>query len=266
MDERDDASQGQHFVQLFRRGVEFAEQLLEDNERLRFRVAQLEQENRALGAQSLGEDGFRELVDRMRALEQERDAQGAAAIERDSDSMAEQYRELQSEADRLANLVVALDQLHSTLDPVQAVDICCQILLNQVGAGRFALYAVAGEKLQPVRAHGMELAAVEPLRLGQGTAGRSAAERRVVLTEGPPAAVPAGEPVACVPLLAAGGLLGLFVVWAFLPQKQTINELDGELLRMLATHAGTAVCASALASRSDRALDKAVAVLRGLDG
>ena len=266
MDERDDTSQGQHFVQLFRRGVEFAEQLLEDNEQLRVRVAQLEQENRALGAQSLGEDGYRELVDRMRALEKECDTRVVAAVGRDSDSMAEQYRELQVEADRLANLVVALDQLHSTLDPVQAVDICCQILLNLVGAGRFALYAVDGEQLQPVRAHGMELAALEPLRLGQGTAGRSAAERRVVLTERLPATMPADEPVACVPLLAAGGLLGLFVVWAFLPQKQSVNDLDGELLRMLATHAGTAVCASALASRSHRALDEAVAVLRELDG
>jgi hypothetical protein len=266
MDERDDAGQGQHFVQLFRRGVEFAEQLLADNERLRVRVAQLEQENRALSAQSLGEDGYRELVDRMRALERECDTRAAADDARDGDSMAEQHRELQAEADRLANLVVALDQLHSTLDPVQAVDICCQILLNLVGAGRFALYAVAGEQLQPVRAHGVELASLEPLRLGRGTVGRSAAERRVVLTDRPPAAVPAGEPVACVPLVAAGGLLGLFVVWAFLPQKQTINELDGELLRMLATHAGTAVCASALASRSDRALDEAVAVLRELDG
>src|ERR1700739_3447648 len=62
----------------FKRGAEFTEELMRENEKLRFRVVQLEEERRALvaprgaGAQP-GRAALRELVARIEQLEHERE-------------------------------------------------------------------------------------------------------------------------------------------------------------------------------------------------
>ncbi len=254
----------QEFLQVFRRGVQFTEQLLAENEQLRTRVADLEQENKRFAEQALGEASFKELMDKMQRLEDEKQSLQAQCAETDSRSHAERYRELEDEVDRLANLYVAIYQLHSTLDLEEAVRMTFEILVNLVGAARFVLYAADGQGLVPVRSHGMALGDAPDVVLGQGPAGRAASGREVYLTDAPLDRVPAGQPVACVPLQAAERLLGLLVVDGFLGQKGKITDLDHELLRLLATHAGLALFASALSTKLGGGGQDVVSVLRGL--
>ena len=63
----------------FKRGAEFTEELMRENEKLRFRVVQLEEERRALAASATaqtpaaGAGALRELVARIEQLEAERE-------------------------------------------------------------------------------------------------------------------------------------------------------------------------------------------------
>lgn len=261
-----DKDGAQEFLQVFRRGVQFTEQLLAENEQLRQRAADLESENQRLAEKALGEESFKELMDKMQHLEDEKQKLRAQCVEVDERSHAERYRELEDEVDRLANLYVAIYQLHSTLDLDDVVRMTFEILVNLVGAARFVLYAAGAEGLVPVRAHGMELGDAPAITMGQGPAGRAAANREVFLTDAPLDSVPAAAPVACVPLHVADRLLGLLVVDAFLTQKGGITDLDRELMRLLATHAGLALYASALSTKLDAGGQDVAGVIEGLGG
>ncbi len=236
---------------MFRKGVQFTEQLLAENERLRFRVAQLEQEQNALAEQALGKDTFRDLIDKMSCLEDEKQLlmQRFASIEGVNRGYSDRYREMEAETDRMANLYVAIYQLHSTLDVGEAVRISFEILINLVGAARFALYIADGRRLNPVRTHGLELSSLAPLEPAGGVIAQVLESREMFLADASLAQLPSDSPAACVPLLVADRVIGLFLVDQFLPQKDRVSELDHELLRLVSTHAGMALFSSALSAK-----------------
>src|SRR5262249_27834590 len=139
----------QEFIKtFFKRGAEFAEQLLRENERLRFRLLEVE----ALlptGEVLPGEEGpkaeaVRELLGRIEVLEQERRGRlrRYSAIEQENCDWKKRYGEVERENSNLANLYVASYQLHSTLDLREVLQIIHEILLNLVGAKTFALYLI----------------------------------------------------------------------------------------------------------------------------
>ena len=68
----------EELVQLFKRGAEFSEELLKENERLRFRVVELEAREASGGSD---EGLVKELMDKIRRLEAERDEMRARSSE-----------------------------------------------------------------------------------------------------------------------------------------------------------------------------------------
>ena len=115
-EKKDIFERGEEFLEIFRKGQEFTQGLLKENERLRYRIVQLEEAAKAhisgsgdaTGAYAeklrLYENRLHELEDRLGQIEEE------------NRDFAQRYIEVEDENNKLANLYVASFQLHSTLD------------------------------------------------------------------------------------------------------------------------------------------------------
>ena len=236
------------FLQVFKRGVQFTEELLAENERLRYRVVRLEEENRTLAQQTMVSQAYEELLEQMRTLEDERSTllERFKSVEEETQDFKSRYREIEDENNRLANLYIASYQLNSTLDLKEVVRISFEIIINLVGSMDFALYIADGSKLVPVCAEGRPLASLSLITMGKGSAGRAAQDRVLHVTGDDLTKASVDEPKVCVPLIVGDTMLGMFVVFSFLVQKTCITELDRELFKLLGGHAAMAIFAARL--------------------
>src|SRR5258708_35473456 len=113
-------------LELFNKGKEFTEELLKENQRLRYRIASLETEHGA-GVSS-------EEVQRLRAEiqqltdENRRLTQRFREVEEENKDFANRYIEIEEQNNNLANLYVASYQLHSTLDFREVIQIVQEIV------------------------------------------------------------------------------------------------------------------------------------------
>src|SRR5437588_3475426 len=159
------------FLELFNKGKEFTEELLRENQRLRYRLAAAETESvpheevqrlRAEIAQLSAEN--RRLGTRFREVEEE------------NKDFASRYIEIEEQNNNLANLYVASYQLHSTLDFKEVIQIVQEIVINLIGAEAFAILLL-DEKTNDLRAIACEGEDVVPgienlsARLGDGILG-----------------------------------------------------------------------------------------------
>jgi len=249
---------GQEFLQLYRKVEGFTQELLKENERLRFVVATLEQEKAALTGASPEE--VQSLKGRVQQLEGERDAilQRYKQVEQENLDFANRYLEIEEENNNLANLYVASFQLHSTLDFREVVQIVMEIVINLVGAEKFALMLLDERKgdLYAVSSEGVPREKIPHIRLGEGTIGRVARDGSPWVAEGAaPAEVSFTEPHVVIPMRIKEQLIGAIVIYSLLEQKQSFSPLDFELFNLLAGHAATALFASKLYSESERKLN-----------
>src|SRR5206468_442109 len=127
-------SRAEKFLELFNKGKEFTEELLKENQRLRYRLAASETEGAS-----------REEVDRLRAEVQQlteenrRIATRFREVEEENKDFANRYIEIEEQNNNLANLYVASYQLHSTLDFREVIQIVQEIVINLIGAESFAI-------------------------------------------------------------------------------------------------------------------------------
>ncbi len=237
------------FLQIFKRGVQFTEELLKENERLRGRLVQLEEENRMLAEKSLGAAEYKELLEQLRLLGEER-AQlfdRFQSVERENMDYQQRYREIEDENNRLANLYIASYQLHSTLLLDELMRVISEIIINLIGGREFALYLSQGQQLRPLIVYGRPADKAPTLTEGRGVAGRAARKKTVYVSEDQGKA----NPAVCIPLVVADRLLGMIVIWAFLPHKDSVTELDRELFHLIGLHAAAALHSARLHAEWD---------------
>jgi hypothetical protein len=243
------ASKREFIETFFKRGAEFAEELMRDNERLRYRIAQLEQERHTLAsADRPGSSGnaLRELVTRIETLEAERDAlsERFRGIEAESRDFHARYHDIERENNNLANLYVASYQLHSTMDLREVTQIILEILLNFVGAKTFAIQLVDDERgrLRTLAAEGVDRARVPEGALADGRVGQALASGQRFIDESRLAArADLTLPSIVVPLRIRDKVVGAIVVWDLLVQKTALADVDYELFNLLAAHAAFAL-------------------------
>lgn len=243
----------EELVDMLRKGRAFTEELMCENERLRYRVVQLEAENLNPPELLLNE------VERLR-VENSQMAQKLEflngkfqQVEAENKDFAQRYVEVEEQNESLANLYVASHRLHSTLDSTEVVECIKEILLNMIGSEDFGLFVVDDESGELVRS-GYE---------GE-TAGRLGKERfapgegpegLVALTGQPIFGEEAAErPRACVPLMIKDRVVGVIAIYSLLSHKQGLSLLDHKLLELLAGHAASALISSKLYSMADRKL------------
>ncbi len=243
----------EELVDMLRKGRAFTEELMCENERLRYRVVQLE-------AQMMNPpEMLTKEVERLRVengqMSQKLEFLNGKfqQVEAENKDFAQRFVEVEEQNESLANLYVASHRLHSTLDSSEVVECIKEILLNMIGSEDFALFVVDDESGELVRS-GYE-----------GEAGGGPEKGRVALGEGPEGVValggepffsePAGEgPCACVPLKIKERVVGVIAIYTLLSHKKGLSVLDHKLLELLAGHAASALISSKLYSLADRKL------------
>nr|NIV94461.1 diguanylate phosphodiesterase [candidate division KSB1 bacterium] len=118
-EEKDTISKADDFLQMFKKGAEFTQDLLKENEKLRFRIVQLEESLKEKGHEVAPEDAEAlELQKKIENLEKEKEEilGRIKLVEEENEDFANRYVEIEEENNMLANLYIASYQLHSTLD------------------------------------------------------------------------------------------------------------------------------------------------------
>jgi hypothetical protein len=195
--------QREFYEEYFRKGVELTQALITENEELRSRLSALEE------AAKHSDVGSPTKLDR---------------VERDHHD--------------LACLFVSQTQLARAVEIREATTVMTEVLLNFVGADRFAIYITNGasdpKPLYVYNADRRSLAvpaAIISESASAGTVHIGDIDRREV-TE---------EPVVVFPLQTTSGPFGAIAIWSFLPQKQGFAAIDRRLFDVLSWAGGSAL-------------------------
>lgn len=249
----------EEFLQIFKKGEEFTQELLKENEKLRYKVAKFEEVNKF----SDREESFKAhgLEERVKFLEEENQQllDRYRVVEDENKDFANRYIEVEAENNNLANLYVASYQLHSTLDFNESLKIILEIVMNLIGAEEFSIMMLDEKtnELTIVAQEGMGPEARPSVKLGEGVIGKAAKSGESFYREGDPTDLTGVDylhPLVVIPLKIKEHVIGVIVIYKLLVQKQSFSNVDYELFSMLAGHAATALFSSKLYSQSERKL------------
>jgi transcriptional regulator with GAF, ATPase, and Fis domain len=253
------SARAEEFMHLFKKGAEFTQELLKENERLRFQILKMKEKHR-LGGESGGANSDHERL-RRRIEELEREKEEILGrikqVEEENFTFANRYVEVETENNMLANLYIASYQLHSTLDFKEVLQIITEIIINLIGAEEFAIMLLdeRTNKLQAVASEGLEVNEIPGVALGQGIIGQMAKTgESYFIDDMANYTREYHKPIVCIPLKIKEHVIGVIVIYKLLEQKSRFAEVDYELFTLLAGHAATAIFSSKLYSESERKL------------
>jgi transcriptional regulator with GAF, ATPase, and Fis domain len=249
----------EEFLQVFKKGEEFTQELLKENEKLRYRAAQLEEVTKFSDRE--GTFKVSSMEERIKFLEDENRSliERYRVVEEENKDFANRYIEVEAENNNLANLYVASYQLHSTLDFNESLKIILEIVMNLIGAEEFSIMMLDEKtnELTIVAQEGMGPEARASVKLGEGTIGAAARSGDAFYRDGDPTNLKGVDylhPLTVIPLKIKEHVIGVIVIYKLLVQKQEFSNVDYELFSMLAGHAATALFSSKLYSQSERKL------------
>jgi transcriptional regulator with GAF, ATPase, and Fis domain len=252
-------SRAEKFLEIFKQGKEFTEELLRENQRLRYRLAALETEQAGLSHEELKklQQQIAKLTDENRQMQRR-----YREVEEENKDFASRYVEIEEQNNNLANLYVASYQLHSTLDFREVIQIVQEIIINLVGAEAFSIL-LRDEKTNELKSIASEGEDVLPgvdqitVRLGQDLLGQVAQNGEAYFTQDDISGmnVALDKPLVAVPLKIKEHVIGLIAIYKLLQQKDSFSAVDYELFSLLAAHAATAIFSSKLYSQSERKLN-----------
>jgi hypothetical protein len=132
----------------------------------------------------------------------------------------------------LANLYVASQRIHVSLDRERVLESIHEIIVNLIGSEEFAILEVppAGGAPMVTSSRGLS------------------AERCAALTDGEGRIEEAGL-TACIPLEVDGRVLGAIAICRLLAHKAGLTALDHDLFGLLGTQAASALYCSTLRAR-----------------
>lgn len=239
--------------QFFRKGAQFTEELLKENERLRERMGDIDTENRRLRAHLASDEAIRDLLRKIEELETEKAelVNRSVRAEAVKENFGAQYTEVESELAHFANLYVATTQLHAARSVRGVLRALKEMLAQLLGAAAFAVYFASddGTELIAITSEGVEAAEVAKLPVGKGPIGRAFASGEVLFSEGL-GHVPSSrdltkasidDPAAVIPLQIDGRVIGVIAIFGTLPQKTEFVHIDQELFKLLGAQAAPAL-------------------------
>lgn len=250
----------EEFLQIFKKGADFTNDLLKENERLRFQLLKLTEEKKdTLEEPGAAGDEVGKLHQRIDELESEKAEilDRIRKVEEENMDFANRYVGIENENNMLANLYIASYQLHSTLDFKEVLQIITEIVINLIGAEEFGILLLdeKNNSLQGVASEGLEVADLPMVALGDGIIGEMAKTGENYFVED------LGnyqkdlyKPMVCIPLKIKERVIGVIAIYQLLEQKSNFEDVDYELFTLLAGHAATAIFSSKLYSESERKL------------
>jgi transcriptional regulator with GAF, ATPase, and Fis domain len=249
----------QEFLHMLTNQKDFIQDLLKENERLRFEVASLRPCSGE--ADALLRQELELLKRRLEQIEKEKRDLAVAyqRVEEENKDFAQRYVEIEEQNNNLANLYVASYQLHSTLDFQEVVHIVMEIIINLIGAEVFCIMLLDEKtnELGVIAKEGHETGQpFGPIRIGEGILGSVAksGEPYYINQAGSDYKVDFHHPIAAIPLKIKENVIGVISIHKLLVQKDAFTAVDYELFSLLAAHAATAIFSSKLYSQSERRL------------
>lgn len=177
-------------------------------------------------------------------------------LESENLAFAEQLVEIEQLNSNLTNLYIASTRLHSELHDEQVRTIIREVVINFVGAEKFALLLIGDADSTLRFATGEGLCEKDfPELDAQDSPWREVVESgESFFQEG---SVTAGSddlcrPLAIVPLKIHGRCTGVLVIYRLFVQKERFMPVDYQLFSMLAEHAATALFSASLYEASER--------------
>lgn len=262
---RESPRRPEEILNLMTKSADFIKDLMEENERLRYRVVQLQEENQDLTAGVAAGQRSEFIKQQIRQLEKEKDRilDEYRKVEEENKTFASRYINIEEENNNLANLYVCSFQLHSTLDFNEVVQIIMEIIINLIGGEDFGIYLFDDKtrKLKAAAMEGMPLDTLRPIAMGEGIIGQTMVTGEsffdpVLQQPGRPEGKRSPEnPLVCIPLKIKEKVIGVIVLYKLLPQKTQFQNVDYELFTLLAGHAATAIFSAKLYSEAQRKLD-----------
>lgn len=249
-------NKAEEFLQIFKKGEEFTKELLKENEKLRYRIVQLDE----LIERSGDEARIKLYEERIKLLEEELTSlkERYREVEEENKDFASKYIDVEEENNNLANLYVASYQLHSTLDFSEVLRIVLEIVINLIGAEKFAILLIDEKtnELIPFATEGITVSSAPRVKIGEGTIGSVAKEGDSYFAEdlGAVRDFNSVEPIVCIPLKIKEHVIGVISIYTLLTQKSGFTNMDYELFNLLAGHAATAIFSSKLYTQSERKL------------
>jgi nitrate/nitrite-specific signal transduction histidine kinase len=254
---------GEEFLEMFRKGQEFTQDLLRENERLRFQAVHLEEEvKKKMGTpdsaekSSMSQDMAEKLAQYEVRLEDLKSK--LSEVEAENVDFAQRYIDVEEQNNNLANLYVASFQLHSTLDYQEVLQIILEIIINLIGGEVFAIYLLdeKTKTLNPEASEGVSISEIPQVLLGEGIVGQTVLANESYFNDSPSEELKElfEDPLVCIPLTIQDDVIGTIVLFRLLQQKVTFAPVDFELFTLLAGHAATAIFSSRLFTESKRKL------------
>jgi transcriptional regulator with GAF, ATPase, and Fis domain len=227
--------------------------LLDEVDRLRAAVTQLETEKRAL---ELHASGLRDELDQ-REIEEDhlkRELSSALTV---SQRLLAQYAEAEAHGNNLAHLYVTTSRLHGTCNRDEVLRAIREVLGFFVGCDQAAIFELDedAEYLKLVDAWGVDREIYWRVPVGRGRIGRAILSGEMyVAADHPAEAGPRHQDeeglTACVPLKLEGRVSGAIALFRLQAQKDgRLAAADLELLNLLATHAATALYCTSMHER-----------------
>jgi len=237
-DHQEHLSGAEGAVRAYTRSKSFVEEIMRENERLRYKVFHLQQE--LAGAPRATIDNQSDVISENQHLRRQIEEIKAQfeALNRENEDFRLRYQEVELQNENLLNLYVSGYQLHSTLSEEAVICIIREILLNLVGAEVFGIWL-----LEPGSGR-MELVSVtDECDLLEGKPAQLPAVRLEALRSGESwyasagSGVTRGAPLCCIPLKLEERTVGVLAIFKLLEQKEGFTTLDQEILNLLAAQA-----------------------------
>jgi hypothetical protein len=249
-----DSKRGDFVETFFRKGAEFTSKLIGELESLQRESERLKLENAELKHHLASEEAIRELMQKIDKLEAEKKKLNLS-VQHENEKFVNyqmRYAEVEKELDMMANLYVALSQLHSKFEPSEMLGVIEQLLAQFVGAGSFVIYLRrnVGEEchLVPVHAYHCDDPA-ECIPWNDGPVGEAAATQLHSVADS--SRRENGDPLACIPMVFGGDTIGVIAILEFFEQKKQFEAIDFEFFKLLATHSASAIVAAGLMVNAD---------------
>ncbi|MCF6265865.1 MAG: response regulator [Desulfuromusa sp.] len=178
-------------------------------------------------------------------------------LEQENLDFANQLVQVEDVNNNLTNLYIASSRLHSTLDREETLEIIKEVVINFVGAEKFAvfLFDKTSEQLCFETGEGFdENESFPDIPLGEGVLGKTAATTENYFYAG---SISEGSdnllaPIVAIPLMIHGEIIGLLAIYRLFIQKEQLESIDYQLFSMLGEHAASALFSSTLYGHSER--------------
>jgi len=178
-------------------------------------------------------------------------------LEHENLDFANQLVQVEDVNNNLTNLYIASSRLHSTLDREETLEIIKEVVINFVGAEKFAvfLFDKKTEQLLFETGEGFDDSESFPdIPLGEGVLGKTAAAAENYFYQG---AISEGSddllaPIVAIPLMIHEQMIGLLAIYRLFIQKEQLESIDYQLFSMLGEHAASALFSSTLYGHSER--------------